>query len=98
MKNRDKQIYEKINSAVRLLCDVYELLNEEYEEPTCNENKYDFLTIKDFCEKHTFISVASIRDKIYRNPNDFVEKCTSKIGKRIYIREHAFFEWMNEIG
>ncbi len=93
--NRDQKIYQKINEAVRLLVDAYELLNEKDDSVKQVENQHDFFTIKDFCDRHKFIKIGSIRNFIHLDKNNFNIECTKKIGKRIYIKEKSFFEWMD---
>lgn len=93
MMNRDQQIHEKINQAVRLLCDVYELLNKK--EESKNDQKI-LLTISQFVKKHSSFSHAQIRNYIFNNIKNFNEKVTRRVGKRIFIDEDLFFKWMGD--
>lgn len=93
--NRDQQIQMKINEAVRLLCDVYDILAIQ-EERQFTPDKENLLSIKDFCKKNTFITNGAIRMYIHENRNNFNEKVVVRIGKKILLKEKCFFEWMNE--
>lgn len=95
--SRDQEIYKKVNEAIRTLADIYELLSEDREAVTHDrQNNRDFLTIKGLCEKHPIFSQPMIRNYIHQNMRDFKEKVCVRVGKRIYIKEGSFFEWIAE--
>lgn len=94
--NRDQKIYEKINQSIRLLCDVYDLLNEKVESNKNSSDENLLLSIKDFIKKHSSFTEGAIRYYIHQNVNNFKEKVIRKVAKRIYINEKLFFEWVNE--
>ncbi len=95
--NRDKQIYKKINDAVKILCEVYDILNSN-EEINNNDDKNinKFLAISEFTKKYPEFTQGKLRHFIHQNTNNFKEKCISRVGTKIYIREDAFFDWINE--
>ena len=39
-------------------------------------------------------TTAALRQLVFYNTNDFANKVIRKIGKRIYIKVSAFFEWV----
>lgn len=90
--NKDKKIYEKINQAVRLLCDVYEILNEEHEEIKTESGK--LFKISQFLELHPEYTAGQIRNYIFQNINNFNEKVTVRIARNIFIKEKDFFRWL----
>lgn len=94
--NRDQKIYEKINQSIRLLCDVYDLLNEKVDVIENSSNENILLPIKDFTKKHPTFTEGAIRNYIYQNVNNFKEKVIRKVGSRVYINEKLFFEWIND--
>ena len=56
-------------------------------------------TINDFCEKHSFLTPAALRNKIFYSYQNRMDefKVTMKLGKRVYINEVNFFRWINAI-
>jgi hypothetical protein len=55
------------------------------------------LTIKQFVEKHKFISYAGLQNQLFhRQTNGLnVSGAIIKLGKRVLINEEKFFEWLN---
>lgn len=94
--NRDKQIYEKINQAVRLLCDVYDLLNQEVGFKNSDSNQTSLFTITQFINKYPTFTQGQIRHYIHQNINNFNEKVIRRVGKRILINDSLFFKWIEE--
>ncbi len=96
--NKEKEIYQKINEAVKILCDVYDILNanENMDIEKKDKEKSDLMSIKQFLTLHDQFTDAQIRHYIYQNINNFKEKVTRRIGKKIYLNEKLFFEWIEE--
>lgn len=92
--NRDQKIYEKINNAIRLLCDVYEILNEKQEILIPNVTSRNYLGVTQFSEKYPEYTKPRLRHFINVNKDGFNEMVTKRIGKKILINEDRFFEWI----
>jgi hypothetical protein len=61
------------------------------------ENTPTLLTVPQFAEKHKFLSTSALRNHIfysYKNRMDEF-KVITKIGKRVYINESNFFNWVD---
>ena len=93
--SRDKEIYKKINDAVKILCDVYDLLNEKEEKIIDKENP-NLISVGEFSKIYPTFTQGAIRNYIHVNLNNFNEKVTRRVGKRILINEKLFFEWVND--
>ena len=50
------------------------------------------LTIRQFAQRHSFISESSIRWLIFKGE---IEDCLVRLSRRIYINEQKFFEHLN---
>jgi len=91
--NKNQKIYEKINQAVRLLCDVYDILNEK-EEIEVSDDKDKLLKISQFLKLYPEFTQGQIRWYIHQNIKDFNEKVTIRLGTKIFIKEKEFFQWI----
>jgi len=63
-----------------------------------NERKVpNILTIKDFTTKHKFISESALRNKVFYASENGMNKFNviKKLGKRVYISEYDFFQWLD---
>lgn len=94
LKTKNNRIYDKINEAVRLLCDVYDILNEEEEEIITDPVEDTLLKISKFLKKYPDFTNGQIRNYIHQNLKDFNEKVTVRLGTTIFIKEKAFFQWI----
>lgn len=83
-------IYDKINQAVKLLCEVYDILNNIKDEKT-KENPI-YLSMKDFSIKHPTFTQGALRHFYHTNHQDFNNECTVKIRGKILIDEEKFFK------
>jgi hypothetical protein len=52
-----------------------------------------YFSVKHFCERHN-LKEGAVRAWIFFNQNGFATKCIRKVGRKIYILEEKFFEWM----
>lgn len=59
------------------------------------EDGGNLMTIKQFCKKHTFISEAAIRSKLYCREYNKFNRCISQPGRRILIKEKEALEWFS---
>ena len=55
----------------------------------------DILTIRQFVSKHIFLTENAIRWMLYKDEPG-LEDCLVRISRRIYIREGAFFDFINK--
>lgn len=60
-------------------------------------NVPSLFTINGFCEKHSFLTPSALRNKIFYSSQNRMDefKVTLKLGKRIYINEINFFNWLD---
>jgi hypothetical protein len=54
----------------------------------------DFLTIKQFTEKHKSFSASALRFYIYKRRENGFNKVVVRIGRKILIDEKAFLKWI----
>lgn len=55
-----------------------------------------FLSVKQFCEKHKFISVGGLRDLIFHREYNGFSIVISKVGRKILINEKAALDWFKD--
>ena len=53
----------------------------------------NLLTIRQFCNKHNFLSENSIRWLIFKGD---IEDCLVRLSRRIYLDENKFFEFLQK--
>jgi hypothetical protein len=58
------------------------------EEPTSN-----LMTIRQFCEKHVFLTQHALRAKILHADYNKFDGCISRVGRRILIKEKEALEF-----
>lgn len=58
------------------------------------ENNY--LTVKQFAEKHPAFSESSLRYHIFHARNNGFSKVILRVGRKILIQENVFFDWVKE--
>ena len=56
----------------------------------------NFLTVKQFAEKHPAFSIGSLRDLIFHSQFNGMDeyKVICRVGAKILINEDRFFEWV----
>ena len=54
----------------------------------------DLLTVKQFAEKHPAFSEASLRYHIFHEEQNGMSDALVRIGRKILIKEAAFFAWL----
>jgi len=56
----------------------------------------NYLTVKQFAEKHPAFSVGSLRDLIFHSSFNGMDehKVICRVGAKILINEDKFFEWV----
>ena len=59
-----------------------------------------FLTVKQFCEKHPFLSQDSLRFHIFNGRFNGLEKseAITRLGRKLLINEEKFLEWVRSHG
>lgn len=60
------------------------------------ENLPHLLTIRQFAEKHSFMSESSIRWLLFKDPPG-LEECLVRLSKRIYIDELKYFTFLKNL-
>jgi hypothetical protein len=58
-----------------------------------NSSGCTLLTVAQFAEKHKNFTVSGLRWLLFKNHQNF-RSCTLKIGRRLFIVEERFFEWL----
>lgn len=56
----------------------------------------ELIPVSEFNNFYTYPSVGALRQLIFYNTDNFVDKVIRRIGKRLYIKAPAFFEWVEE--
>lgn len=56
----------------------------------------ELIPVSEFNNFYAYPTVGSLRQLIFYNTNNFVDKVIRRIGKRLYIKAPAFFEWVEE--
>lgn len=56
----------------------------------------ELIPVSEFNNFYTYPSVGALRQLIFYNTDNFVKKVIRKIGKRLYVKVPAFFEWVEE--
>lgn len=56
----------------------------------------ELIPVSEFNNVYQWPSTGALRQLIFYNTDNFVEKVVRKIGKRLYIKVPAFFEWVEE--
>lgn len=56
----------------------------------------ELIPVSEFNNVYQWPSIGALRQLIFYNTDNFVEKVVRKIGKRLYIKVPAFFEWVEE--
>lgn len=56
-------------------------------------------TINGFCKKHSFLTPSALRNKIFYSTQNRMDefKVVMKLGKRVYINENNFFNWLSAV-
>ena len=54
----------------------------------------DLIPLSKWNDHFEYPTTAALRQLVFYNTNDFTNKVIRKIGKRIYIKVSAFFEWV----
>jgi hypothetical protein len=55
----------------------------------------NLLTVKQFAEKHPAFSQHSLRYLIFHEKSNGLNSAIARIGRKILIREAAFFDWVD---
>ena len=56
----------------------------------------ELIPVSEFNNFYAYPTVGSLRQLIFYNTDNFVNKVIRRIGKRLYIKAPAFFEWVEE--
>jgi hypothetical protein len=69
-----------------------------------NQGQATYFTIRQFCEKHKFLTEASLRNIIFHArprknsagliPGNGLDGALVRMGRKILIDEKKFFEWL----
>ncbi|SCA63054.1 hypothetical protein SCG7086_AI_00070 [Chlamydiales bacterium SCGC AG-110-P3] len=66
-------------------------------EPNSNEQDIPvLLSIRDFANKHPFMSENSIRWLLYKDQPG-LEDCLVRVSRRIYLKEKSFFDFLTSL-
>jgi hypothetical protein len=79
----------------KIIVDVLQEVFEDreiFKNEEVQENK-ELFTIKHFCKKHAFISENGVRKKIFDSRYNGFNKCFSKVGRKVLIKEKEALEY-----
>lgn len=57
-----------------------------------------YLTVHQFCAQHPWPSIGGLRHLIFHADSNGLSAAIRRVGRRILIDEHAFFEWLDRNG
>jgi len=60
-----------------------------------NEISTEILTIRQFCQKYSFITESGLRWKLFSDTN-FRKECSRRLGRRIYIIPQEVLSFIKE--
>ncbi|MEM7618677.1 MAG: hypothetical protein AAF244_04765 [Pseudomonadota bacterium] len=58
----------------------------------------NLLTVKQFSQKHPAFSEASLRYHIFNEESNRLSPALLRVGRKILIKEEAFFNWIENQG
>ena len=56
----------------------------------------ELIPVSEFNNFYAYPSVGALRQLIFYNTDNFVDKVVRRIGKRLYVKASAFFDWVEE--
>jgi hypothetical protein len=70
------------------------------EQIPLTEDEQTFLTVKDFCAKHTAFTVGGVRKQLFNRETNGLEKSGAalKMGSKVLIDPEKYFEWVRTNG
>lgn len=57
----------------------------------------DLISVNDFSDKYPTFTRGTLRAYIFNAKKNGFNEVIRRIGSRIYIKEHLFFEWIEKI-
>lgn len=63
-------------------------------EQTTSPEKPQLATVRQFTERNPFMTEGGVRHLIFHAESNGFSRCIRRIGRRVYIDEGAFFEWL----
>ena len=60
------------------------------------KNAPEVIPVSEYNNFYDYPSVGALRQLIFYNTDNFVDKVIRRIGKRLYVKVPAFFEWVEE--
>lgn len=88
----------------KVICDFFELMFTKIEEITDKEApspqdpakpQNRLIPITHWNKYHEWPTIAGLRWLIFTNKKGF-DECIRRTGRRVFINETAFFEWLNK--
>ena len=90
-------LYDELKKAIKDALTEWYLENRSSlnQVHSSDENGNNLLTVNQFCAKHKFISEHGLRSKIFNREFNKFDRCMSKTGKRVLIKEKEALEWFS---
>lgn len=95
-------IYSEVKRAFKDALDEWNKENKKnaftgvFVEPQETNNTFsNLLTVKQFSKKHPFITEAGLRWKLYYREYNGFDKCMSKSGGKILLKEKETIDWFS---
>ena len=57
----------------------------------------NFLTVKQFAEKHPAFSESSLRYHIFNEKKNGLSAALIRVGRKVLIKESVFFDWVESL-
>lgn len=57
----------------------------------------DLISVNDFADKYPTFTKGTLRAYIFNADKNGFKEVIRRIGSRVYIKENAFFQWVEEI-
>lgn len=62
------------------------------------ERENSYLTPKEFSEKYPTFTKTWMRHRLWRRAENGLDKAVVKVGRKFFIHEERFFEWIESHG
>ena len=64
--------------------------------PQVNQFIPTLLTVRQFCERHSWATAGGIRHLIFNESSNGFSKCIRRVGRKVLLNEAEVFSWIDE--
>jgi hypothetical protein len=71
-------------------------MNTQTQQTEALQTAYLYLTVKQFCERHTAFTLGGMRHQIFHETTNGLKEAGAIIrsGRKVLIKESAYFAWL----